>query len=70
MCKEFGWSEQQYNKTSRKTIVQFSAILHELDEMARSEAKKQQQGGNPTKEHLICQLRKEAKKKEGNQNVS
>jgi hypothetical protein len=45
MCKEFGWTEDDYNKTSRQTIIQFSLILRTLDEMAKDEAAKAEKKG-------------------------
>jgi hypothetical protein len=43
ICERFGWTEDEYNKTSRQTIVQFSIILQTLDEMAKAEAEKAEQ---------------------------
>jgi hypothetical protein len=43
MCERFGWTEAEYNATSRQTIVEFSTILRTLDEMAEEEAKKAEQ---------------------------
>jgi hypothetical protein len=41
--ERFGWTEQEYNNTSRQTIVEFSLILRTLDSMAEDEAKKAEQ---------------------------
>jgi hypothetical protein len=37
--ERFGWTEQEYNSTSRQTIAEFSLILRTLDEMAQDETK-------------------------------
>lgn len=43
MCERFGWTEQEYNNTSRQTIVEFTNILQTLDKMAKEEAKQAEQ---------------------------
>ncbi len=51
MCERFGWTEQEYNATSRQTIAEFSLILRTLEKMAEEEAK------NAEKEKRKCPSR-------------
>jgi hypothetical protein len=40
LCKEFGWTINQLNKQSAKTIEEFLVILNELDKQTQEEMDK------------------------------
>ena len=52
MCERFGWTEKEYDETSRKTLIEFTLILRTLDKMAQEEAKKAQQEQESHKPHV------------------
>jgi hypothetical protein len=45
MCEKFGWTEAEYNATSRQAIVEFSIILRTLEAVAKAEAETAEQQG-------------------------
>jgi hypothetical protein len=44
LCKEFGWTPQQLNRQSAKTIEEFVIILNEVDRQTEAEVEKAKQG--------------------------
>jgi len=44
LCKEFGWTPEQLNRQSAKTVEEFVVILNEMDRQAEEEVEKAKRG--------------------------
>jgi hypothetical protein len=44
LCKEFGWTLEQLNRQSAKSIEEFVVILNEMDRLAEEEVEKAKRG--------------------------
>jgi len=44
LCKEFGWTPEQLNRQSAKTIEEFVVILNEMDRQTEEEMEKAKRG--------------------------
>jgi len=44
LCKEFGWTPEQLNRQSAKTVEEFVVILNEIDRQSEEEVEKAKRG--------------------------